>query len=109
MLVVAAAGCILAGCSGARGQADEPQRMAGTVRVIGNAPFTSLAIETREGRMLALRCTEPDERRLRDLQGTEVEITYRCVEPTPQGDALRVLDYRLLNGDQIRNQKTTDR
>jgi hypothetical protein len=52
------------------------RKLSGTVYVVGNEPFTSVAVECSNGKMYRIKTTKELEKRLRTLQGKKVELQY---------------------------------
>ena len=81
----------IAGCSAGE-TASAPASVAwGRILVIGNEPFTSLALETDSGKVYVLHCDPATRNILLRRQGERVKISYKETEPVPEGLALRVL------------------
>ncbi len=59
--------------------------MIGSIYVIGNEPFTSLAIEGPEGKMYRISASKKIEQRLRGLQGKKVEVEYSKLSLSAEG------------------------
>lgn len=62
----------------------------GTIYVIGNEPFTSLAVEVSEGRMYRLSTSTETRQRLLALQGRKVMVEYSRIDTTAEGITLSV-------------------
>jgi hypothetical protein len=62
----------------------------GTIFVIGNEPFTSLAVEVSEGRMYRLSTSTETRQRLLALQGRKVIVEYSKIDTTAEGITLSV-------------------
>jgi hypothetical protein len=69
----------------------------GTIYVIGNEPFTSLAVEDPQGKMLRLSASEEVREQLLKLQGRKVEVQYSKIDTTAEGIALSVDKFRELS------------
>jgi hypothetical protein len=80
----------LCGCAGSRQSLPERGTITGRIFVIGNEPFTKLAIETPEGIMYPLKCDKKTEQELRKKQGQMVRCEYDGIEQTPNGRMLKV-------------------
>jgi hypothetical protein len=61
-------------CAGAPDTLETPATYVGTVVVIGNEPFTKLALQTAEGKILQLSCDGDAEKLLRGSQGKLVRL-----------------------------------
>jgi hypothetical protein len=62
----------------------------GTIYVIGNEPFTSLAVQDSEGRMYRLSTSTETRQRLLALQGRKVIVEYSKIDTTAEGITLSV-------------------
>lgn len=83
-------------CSGTGGNQDSDSIVVGRIQVIGNEPFTRVAIETTSGETFILKCEESLEELLRGNQGKLVRVHFRGTERDPRGTALSVLRAELL-------------
>lgn len=71
--------------------------MTGRIFVIGNEPFTKLAIQTSQGIMYPLKCDKTTGSELRKKQGHLAKIYYEGIEESPEGRILHVLKAEILN------------
>jgi hypothetical protein len=72
---------------------DEVQ-VAGRIYVMGNEPFTQVAIQTDDGKVYAL--TGEYDKELRSLQGKRVTVKGRLSGKTPRGaEAIEVKSFQL--------------
>jgi hypothetical protein len=78
------------GCAGSKQSNTERGTITGRIFVVGNEPFTKIAVETAEGVMVLLRCDKKTEQELRKNQGHTVQIEYDGIEQAPEGRTLRV-------------------
>jgi hypothetical protein len=62
----------------------------GTVFVVGNEPFTTLAVEVSQGRVYRIATSADIQQRLLALQGKKVEVQYSRVDSTAEGITLHV-------------------
>jgi uncharacterized protein YcfL len=62
----------------------------GTVFVVGNEPFTTLAVEVSQGKMYRIATSADIRQRLLTLQGKKVEVQYSRVDTTAEGITLHV-------------------
>ena len=62
----------------------------GTVYVIGNEPFTSLAVELPDWKMYRLSTTKEIRQQLLAIQGKKVEVQYSKIDSTAEGLTLSV-------------------
>ena len=65
-------------------------KLSGTVYVVGNEPFTSMAIECSNGKMYRIKTTKELEKRLRGLQGKKVEVQYTKLVRTADAQTITV-------------------
>ena len=64
--------------------------LSGTVYVIGNEPFTSVAVEAPNGTMYRIVTSKELEKRLRTLQGKKVELEYTKLVRAADGPTMTV-------------------
>jgi hypothetical protein len=62
----------------------------GTVFVVGNEPFTALAVEVSQGEMYRIATSSDVRQHLLALQGKKVEVQYSRIDTTAEGITLRV-------------------
>jgi hypothetical protein len=62
----------------------------GTVFVVGNEPFTTLAVEVSQGKMYRIASSADIRQHLLALQGKKVELQYSSVDTTAEGIMLQV-------------------
>lgn len=72
-----------------------PDTLAGSVRQVGNVPFTRVVVESEEPATLV----GPYEEELARLAGAEVRVTGRPVEGAEPGRTFRVTSYEILSVD----------
>jgi hypothetical protein len=92
---VAVLSALLLGCSGT-GITPESGTVVGTIGVIGNMPFTRVAIRVGERSSYVLLCQPPLCDSLRSWQGRLVKVRFRGSETVPEGPALNVREVELL-------------
>jgi len=78
-------------CSTADKAKNSPGTVVGRIQIIGNEPFTSVAVEVGDGRMYILSCEKVVESQLRRHQGQLMKIHFRGTEIVPEGTALLVV------------------
>ena len=78
------------GCAGSKQSMPDRGTITGRIFVIGNEPFTKLAVETPEGILHPLKCDKATELELRKNQGHMVRIEYDGIEQAPEGRTLQV-------------------
>jgi uncharacterized protein YcfL len=62
----------------------------GTIFVVGNEPFTALAVEVSQERMYRIASSADIRQHLLALQGKKVELQYSSVDTTAEGITLQV-------------------
>lgn len=65
-------------------------KVVGTIYIMGNEPFTSVALETPEGKVYRVSTTKELEQRLRGLQGRKVELEFTKIARSPEGQTIVV-------------------
>ena len=83
------------GCTGS-GQFSGGGTIVGTVAVIGNMPFTRLALRLGEQTSYVLLCEPALGDTLRAWQGRRVKLRFRGGGTVPEGPALHVREAELL-------------
>ncbi len=68
----------------------EEGELRGRVYVLGNDPFTRLALALDDRNFVVLLCPPEIERYLRSQQGESVQVTYEGISQVPEGHAVRV-------------------
>jgi hypothetical protein len=68
----------------------------GSVVVVGNEPFTAVAIQTSEGGVYRVSAPPDLERRLRQVQGMKVRAEYSRIDSTAQGVKILVTEFKTL-------------
>ncbi len=82
---------LLAGCCRSGQTMDEIHVATGRIQVIGNEPFTRLALQADDGTVYVLRCEKKVEAILAGEQGHRVQVEWRVMEKVPEGNAINVL------------------
>lgn len=67
-----------------------PKTIVGTIYVIGNEPFTQLAVEDSTGTVYRIETTKELEMQLRRMQGRIVELSYSKLTTTEVGKTIAV-------------------
>jgi len=83
--------CLLLSCRAAQHALEQPQTYVGQIYVIGNEPFTKLALKLTDGRTYVLDCTKEVEMSLLQLQGQAVRVTGKIGAKKPEGQSLQVM------------------
>ncbi len=73
-----------------------PDTLVGTIWVIGNEPFTRLALKTADDTMVVLLCPPAVEANLRSHQGQTARVFYAGEDRVPEGRAVRVTEADLV-------------
>ncbi len=94
--LLAMAGLVAWTCASSDDTVGQAKTVVGKIQVIGNEPFTSLALETPAGTMYVLHCDADLQKMLLQRQGQSVKIHFKEFEKVPSGQALRVLSAELL-------------
>lgn len=80
------------GCAGKKETVKGTVR--GTIYVIGNEPFTSLAIQDSSGQMYRISASKEIEDKLLARQGKMVELEYSGIDTTYEGVTLSIKAYK---------------
>lgn len=86
----------LVSCSSSKDSDKDTRNLKGRIFVVGNSPFTHLALQVDSVTTYLLNCNEEIRKSLSEYQGNFAEITYRDTEETPDGKALKVISATLL-------------
>ncbi len=81
-----------AGCTTTKEMTAGKKVFTGSIKVIGNEPFTSLALQTSTGKTYILQCPSNIRRALLSHQGYQTTVWYDSVKQTLSGQALHVID-----------------
>jgi hypothetical protein len=81
---------VMCGCGSTTVPLREQGELRGKVCVVGNDPFTKLAIAIDERQNIILLCSPDVERYLRGHQGEPAKVDYNGTELVPEGQAVRV-------------------
>ncbi|HEX2866628.1 MAG TPA: hypothetical protein VHO03_06280 [Ignavibacteriales bacterium] len=86
-------------CSSSKDSAQgEVKTLKGRVFVVGNSPFTHMALQTDSTTVYLLDCSQEIQKQLSEHQGNLAEISYKGTVQTPEGKALKVIGANLLPG-----------
>ncbi len=83
--------CTLPGCTSSGTRATSLNTATGRVYVIGNEPFTKVALEVSAGTMYVLECAPDMEAMLRRKQGRMVKIHFTKTGRVPEGLSVKVV------------------
>lgn len=86
LLIIAA---IFAGCS--CGQCSNDKVIEGKIAIVGNEPFTQVALFTDEEESFILICDDEIEKELRGNQGYVYKVAYTGMKKTSEGEGLIVV------------------
>jgi len=87
----------LAGCSTSELSGDAMRIIVGKVYVIGNEPFTKLAVEMENKQVYVLECTKEMQAMLLAKQGQLVRVHFRTMKNVPEGKAVAVSEAEVLS------------
>ena len=87
----------LAACASYESSGDEASVIVGKLYVIGNEPFTKLAVEMEGGTMYVLQCDKNVEEMLRKHQGEFAKIHFKRIEAVPEGKGVHVVHAEVLS------------
>ncbi len=82
---------ILTGCSSSGTVLDPPQKITGEIMVVGNEPFTRLALRTADGEVYLIRCDNKLEQTLLSHQGKIAELTYNEIDEKGSGKEIKII------------------
>jgi hypothetical protein len=78
------------GCSTSELSNDTMRTVVGRVQVIGNEPFTKIAVEMENKQVYILECTKEVRAMLLGSQGQLVRVHFRSMKNIPEGKAVEV-------------------
>jgi len=96
--LIAACGLLLISCSAEQAARSSSSVVEGTIRTIGNEPFSRLAIELDGEAMYLLQLSDDDRMLLFSNQGKKARIYYSGMKFEPYGRVLYVLSVNLIEG-----------
>jgi hypothetical protein len=82
---------LVAGCGPSRETFDPPRTMTGQIMVVGNEPFTRLALRVDNKNTYLISCDEYTRQLLLNNQGRIAKLVYNEVRRTNRGEELEVL------------------
>ena len=71
------------------------KELTGVVTMVGNEPFTDLAIITATDQIYVLKCNEYDKNALQRMQGVQIIACYTNTQPSTNGRTINVIRYKL--------------
>lgn len=87
---------LMLACSQTGGREEAGSIVVGTIQIVGNEPFTRVAIESASGQTYILKCQKEIEDLLRNNQGKLARVHFRGTERDSRGTAVSVLRAELL-------------
>ena len=90
-IVLLTAIILLSGCGSSRETFDPPRAMTGQIMVVGNEPFTRLAVHLGNQKVYLISCDENTRRLLLSNQGRIAKLVYNEIRETERGEELEVL------------------
>ena len=88
---------LIIGCGSTMEPLREQGELQGKVFVIGNDPFTRLALARDDRNSVVLICLPDVEKYLRSHQGETIKVTYEGISRVPEGQAVRVTSAARVN------------
>ena len=82
---------VVLGCGSSQGAFDPPRTFIGQIMVVGNEPFTRLAVQVEHTKVYLIACNNNTKEFLLGNQGRIVELIYNEIRETQQGEELNVL------------------
>lgn len=89
---------LVVGCSSSKEAG--PGKIIGMIQVIGNEPFTSVALQRADGSMYRIATSREIEQRLRAMQGKTVELQYSELSSSPEGFRIVVKELKEQKNEQ---------
>ena len=83
-------------CASSGNQDADIHTAVGRIEVIGNEPFTKLALATEGGPVFVLLCEKDVEHLLLQHQGQRARIRWTSIQSVPEGKSVRVIKAELL-------------
>jgi hypothetical protein len=77
-------------CSSSKQVIPDRRVIYGKIYSLGNEPYTKLGIQTPDGTIYILKCTNEQENLLSTKQGQFIDVQYEIVISTPEGLILSV-------------------
>jgi hypothetical protein len=91
--------CVIAilptGCTSSKETVSKQATLTGNIKVIGNEPFTHLALQTAEGKTYILECTKETRASLLQHQGYQTTVEYDSVHQSFEGTTLHVIQAKI--------------
>jgi hypothetical protein len=81
---------LISGCTSTKGTISEKRILTGTIKIVGNEPFTRLALQAADGKTYILECPKRTRALLTQHQGYQATVEYDSIRQSFEGTALRV-------------------
>lgn len=88
---------LLASCFSSKTIFDIPQKVTGEIMVVGNEPFTKLAVRTASDKVYIIRCDRENRQILLSHQGKIAELAYNEIQKTRGGEEISVIGVKILS------------
>lgn len=82
---------LVAGCGPSRETFDPPRTLKGQIMMVGNEPFTNLAVAVGQDKVYLIHCSENTKTLLLSNQGKIATLVYNEIRKTNRGEELEVL------------------
>jgi len=82
---------LLSGCASSQSTLVPPQTLTGQILVVGNEPFTRLAVSVEHEKVYLIQCDESTRQILMSHQGKIAILTYSEIYETKSGEEINVL------------------
>lgn len=77
-------------------------QLSGTLYVVGNEPFTYLALDTKDGTVYKIECADSLKKELWQLQGNTITLHYDGIKINDR------LNIAIVNGYSVKNSENKD-
>ena len=81
---------IITGCSSSKNKAQAMNNFIGEVEIVGNEPFTNLALKVNSAKIYILKCDNKTKFLLEQNQGKMAKIYYKSIDKSKQPNILIV-------------------
>ncbi len=82
---------LIAACGSSRTAIDPPATMTGQIMLVGNEPFTHLALMVNPEKSYLMACDSTTKQLLMSNQGKLADVVYNEIRKTDRGEELNVL------------------
>ncbi len=82
---------VVAGCCSSRTVFNVPQKITGEIMVVGNEPFTSLAVRTANGEVYLVKCDKDVTQSLLSNQGKIADLFYNEIQKKNSSKEIKVI------------------